>query len=222
MEWKYTHVIWDFNGTLYDDVAAGIESANRLLRAHGLKPFSTAEEYRATFGFPIIDYYRRMGFDFEKTPYDLLAREWVPYYMEASAGAAVYPEAIPLLELFSRRGCAQILLSATEYQMLCGQVAQLKLDGYFEEILGQDNIHAHGKTAIACEWREKNPTARVLLIGDTLHDAEVANAMGADCVLLACGHQPREKLLCADCLAVYDSHALFYVDLTTSQTSCFS
>lgn len=218
MEWSYTHVIWDFNGTLYDDVEAGIESANRLLRAHGLKAFSSVEDYRAAFGFPIIDYYRRMGFDFEKTPYDSLAREWVPYYMEASKKSKVYVDAIPLLELFSKRCVTQILLSATEYRMLCGQVEDLKLGGYFAEILGQDNIHAHGKTEIARRWREKNRDARVLFIGDTLHDAEVAKQLGADCVLLACGHQPREKLMRAGCLAVYDTHALFYVDLLGSQT----
>ena len=74
----YTHLIWDFNGTLYDDVQAGIESANRLLASHQLPIFTSTEQYRATFGFPVVDYYVRMGFDFSKTPFDELAHEWLP------------------------------------------------------------------------------------------------------------------------------------------------
>ena len=85
---QYTHVIWDFNGTVYNDVDACIRSANRLLTAHGLTPFSTVTEYRERFGFPIIDYYRRMGFDFDVTPYDELAVEWVDYYMEETSTPA--------------------------------------------------------------------------------------------------------------------------------------
>lgn len=41
------------------------------------------------------------------------------------------------------------------------------------------------------------PAASTLMIGDTLHDAEVARAMGTGCVLVARGHQSRETLLTA-------------------------
>ena len=34
----------------------------------------------------------------------------------------------------------------------------------------------------------------MLLIGDTLHDAEVAAAADVDCVLVAHGHQSKERL----------------------------
>ena len=34
----------------------------------------------------------------------------------------------------------------------------------------------------------------VLFIGDTLHDLEVSNAMGAKCVLVSCGHQSIDVL----------------------------
>ena len=36
-----------------------------------------------------------------------------------------------------------------------------------------------------------------LMIGDTLHDADVAKAIGAKCVLVARGHQSRQTLLTA-------------------------
>ena len=67
MKKNYTHIIWDFNGTIYNDVDACIKSANRLLSAYDLPLITSLQQYRSLFGFPIQDYYARMGFDFENT-----------------------------------------------------------------------------------------------------------------------------------------------------------
>ena len=202
---KYTHIIWDFNGTLYDDVDVCISCARRLMRAHGLKPIASTEQYRAIFGFPIIDYYARMGFDFEKTPYSELAVEWVAYYNEESVSAGLADGAHEVLSAIRLRGIPQLVLSASEQNMLEGQIEALGIAGYFDALLGQSDIHAHGKLEIARAWRAKNPDAIPLLIGDTDHDAAVAEAIGADCILLASGHQSRETLLRCQPLCVLDS-----------------
>jgi len=76
---------------------------------------------------------------------------------------------------------------------------------YFHSLLGLDNIHAGGKIEIGLSWRREHPEARLLLIGDTDHDAQTAQAMGADCILLACGHQSRAHLEGCPCLFVADS-----------------
>lgn len=203
---RYTHIIWDFNGTVYDDVDACIRSANRLLSVHGLKTIENAEEYRSLFGFPIIEYYARLGFDFAKTPYNDLAIEWVDYYMEETRGATAYQGAMEAIRFFASRGISQILLSATEREMLAGQIGCLGLGDCFDEILGQDTIHAYGKGEIGRAWRRAHPDAELLLIGDTVHDAEVAEMMGADCILLSCGHQPRSLLRSCRTLGVFDTH----------------
>jgi phosphoglycolate phosphatase len=39
-----------------------------------------------------------------------------------------------------------------------------------------------------------NP-GNILMVGDTLHDYEVAKAMGVNCVLVYSGHQSRERLV---------------------------
>ena len=82
------------------------------------------------------------------------------------------------------------------------QVADLKIDHYFDEICGMDNIYAHGKTSLAERWRSEHPDAKTLLIGDTDHDFEVACAMGADCVLYSGGHQSRAQFASLDCPVV--------------------
>ena len=201
----YTHIIWDFNGTILDDVQVSIESANRLLRSHGLPVIHTVEEYREKFGFPIIDYYRRMGFDFEVTPYDELAVEWVAYYLEEKKKASVFGDIPTVLQRLREKGIAQIILSATETGMLEGQVRELGIRDYFDTLLGLSNIHAYSKEEIGRDWIVTHPEAVPLMIGDTDHDAKVADAMGIDCILLACGHQQRAHLETCKCLFVADS-----------------
>lgn len=203
----YTHLIWDFNGTVLDDVQVSIESANRLLRAHSLPEITSVEEYRGKFGFPIIDYYRRMGFDFEVTPYDELAVEWVAYYLEEKKNASVFGDIPTVLQTLREKGISQIILSATETGMLEEQVRELGIRAYFDTLLGLSNIHAYSKTEIGRGWIEAHPEAVPLMIGDTDHDAQVAEAMGIDCVLLACGHHKRSHLEKCKCLFVADSAA---------------
>ena len=202
---RYTHLIWDFNGTLLDDVQACIKSANSLLAAHGLPLLQSEEQYRSLFGFPIVDYYRRLGFDFEKLPYADLAVEWVAYYLEHSKDARLYPDVIGALETARDLGFSQLILSATELGMLERQVVSLGIRPYFNELLGLENIQAHSKEAIGLAWHRNHPDAHVLYIGDTDHDAQVAAAMGADCILLSCGHQSRTALEACPALFIADS-----------------
>ena len=192
---KYTHLIWDFNGTLLNDVDACIQSANALLGAHGLPTLPSREQYQALFGFPVIDYYRRLGFDFSTTPFSILAVEWVDYYNHYSRSSALYDEVTELLPQIRDMGIGQYILSATETSMLERQVTALGIGKYFDELLGTDDIHAHGKAERGIAWRRMHPEAKPLLVGDTDHDAAVATAMGADFVLFAGGHQSEERLL---------------------------
>lgn len=191
---KYTHIIWDFNGTLFADVDAGIESVNTMLRERSLPEIESVDAYREIFRFPVIDYYRDLGFDFDAEPFDVLAPIWIDLYNKNSANAPLQEGSIEALEAFREMGVSQLLLSATEINMLKGQLETLGITEYFDAIMGLDNIHAHSKKAIALDWMEKNPSARPLFIGDSLHDAEVASAVGGDCALVANGHQSSQRL----------------------------
>ncbi len=192
---RYTHLIWDFNGTVLDDVRHGINCVNPMLEARGLPIIPDVETYRELFGFPIDDYYRRLGFDFDKEDYDtVLAPEWVARYVagEASCGAnAGVPETIAAAEAM---GVTQVILSASNLPQLRGQLTRMGLSEAFSEVLGLDNIHARSKTHLAVEWKQTHPDAIPLFLGDTEHDAAVAAAIGADCVLFSGGHQSHAKL----------------------------
>lgn len=193
---KYTHIIWDFNGTIFADMDAGIISVNKMLEERGLPIIPSIEYYREIFDFPIIDYYKGLGFDFEKESYeDVLAPMWVELYNANARNSKLVDGVKETIEKISELGLSQSVISACEKGMLDRYLKKLGVYDCFEEILGLDNIHAGSKTHIARTWKEDHPDARILFIGDTTHDAETAAVMEGDCVLFCGGHQSREKLL---------------------------
>ena len=115
---KYTHIIWDFNGTVLDDLDICIESVNTLLRARGIKELESREAYRSVFGFPIIKYYEKIGFDFSKESFSTVAVEWVDQYMSRVPNAKTNVGVTEMLEAIRRNGGKNILISATELNML--------------------------------------------------------------------------------------------------------
>lgn len=191
---KYTHIVWDFNGTIFDDLLPSIESTNEMLEKRGIPAFDNVEAYRRVFGFPVKNYYERIGFDFSVTPYEELAVEWVALYLEKTKNAGLMPGVARALEKFQKMGITQVVISACESEMLNEQLRGLGVISYFDEIIGLDDIHAGGKGALVKKWREEHFDAKVMFIGDTVHDAEVASIAKSDCYLYLGGHQDKERL----------------------------
>ena len=194
---KYTYCIWDFNGTIFDDVGASISAVNTLLAERGLKTLDSKDKYQEVFDFPIIDYYRKIGFDFDKEPYEVIAPLWVDLYLENSKKSGLFEDVVPTLNFFEARGIKQSVLSASEKNMLTGQLRELGIYDRFEEIMGIDNIYAESKIALAKDWKHRHEGEKALFIGDTTHDYETAEVLGADCYLISAGHQPEYKLRAA-------------------------
>ena len=190
---KYDIIVWDFNGTVLDDVQIGIESINCLLGRRGMKQISSRSEYQESFGFPIIEWYRSLGFDFEKESYTVVANEWVAEYVARESEAPLCDGVIDLAEYFKNEGNRQVIISASEENMLNRQLLSLGVRGYYDEVIGKNDVYASGKIETARKWRAENQ-GDILFIGDTDHDLDVADAIDADCVLVAAGHQSYDRL----------------------------
>ena len=191
----YTHVFWDFNGTIYDDVGAGFETINVLLERYDLPRLATVNDYQNTFAFPIIDYYESLGFDFKMIDFDKLAVEWLGLYLKNSADSGLYPDVKDTILRLRALGARQIIFSASEMKTLENQLRSLGIEEYFDDVLANDNARGDGKAALGLEYIKKKSPEKSVLIGDTTHDFEAAEAMGIDCVLIARGHQSKKVLL---------------------------
>lgn len=192
-------VLWDWNGTLLDDVDLCVDALNRLLAAHGYPQRYDHAAYKAIFGFPIEDYYRRAGFDFARHPFPVLAERYMADYIPASAACPLAPGAKGALAALQAAGVRQVILSASPLSTLQAQVAQRGITDYFDRLLGLGDIYAKSKVELGLAYLAENgfDPARAVMVGDTVHDREVAQALGVGCVLVACGHQPESVLRAA-------------------------
>ncbi|KAF5029232.1 Haloacid dehalogenase-like hydrolase [anaerobic digester metagenome] len=110
--------------------------------------------------------------------------------------AGLHTSVISALNHFKQKGFRQIVLSAMQQDELRRVVALHDIEGYFEEIFGIDDHYAHGKTGIAKKAMQQCGflPEQTCILGDTLHDAEIADYLGIDCILIAQGHQSSERL----------------------------
>ncbi|MBE6584960.1 MAG: HAD family hydrolase [Ruminococcaceae bacterium] len=195
MKKNYTHIIWDFNGTILDDIQLCINCVNVMLKKRSLPTLDSVEAYRRIMRFPVIDYYRDLGFDMKTEDYyEILAPEWVNLYLEGEESCGMMPGVLETLNAAKSAGITQIVLSATKTDQLKGQLERLGITEYFSEILGLDNFYAASKTQLAEIWRKAHPEAVVLSVGDTDHDAALADVLGADGFLYLGGHQSAVRL----------------------------
>lgn len=192
---RYRHIVWDWNGTLLDDLDYSIGVMNNLLQPRGL-PLLDRARYHAVFDFPVRDYYYRLGFDPVADPFEKLSVEFITAYDAHRWDCPLQPGVTDLLPAVSRLGATQSILSAYRHATLCEIVDHFGLTPHFQRLIGLDNIYAHSKADLGLAWiRELAlPPGEVLLVGDTLHDLEVAGHMGVDCVLVAAGHHPAARL----------------------------
>jgi phosphoglycolate phosphatase len=209
MNLAYEVILWDWNGTLLDDTEMGLSIINGMLSRRGL-PQRTREEHGRLFDFPVIDYYCRLGFDFAKEPFEDLSHEFIDAYFAQVRTCSLRKGSLQLLQELQATGFRQMILSASRQDYLEDLVEHYGLKPCFDELIGIDTVHAPGKSGRGCDWIRDSGVepARVLLIGDTVHDAEVAELMGIDCWLIAGGHHPLGRLEATGRLCLPDLEAI--------------
>lgn len=192
----YKHAIWDWNGTLLNDTWLCVEVLNGLLARRGRGPISE-EDYRQNFGFPVIHFYDYLGFDTDVDSFDQVSREFIgDYEARWLTECALHPDAGKVLAAMTEGGLTHSVLSAAKQEALELGIGHYGIREHFTGLVGTDNIYAEGKVARGKHWIEQLPWSpeEVVMIGDTLHDFEVAEAIGTDCILLAHGHHTPERL----------------------------
>ena len=202
-------LIWDFNGTILNDMELCFAIENEMLSERGM-PLITREWYLEHFSFPIRDYYIQMGYTFETESYERVSEVFMQRYNERFETCPLREGVLDALAAFQRAGIPQTLLSVTQQDDLKRQAGKLGIAPFFSEMLGQVDIMGHSKVQRAKEYiaRIGIEPKDALFIGDTDHDFEAAQAVGCPCVLLLHGHQSKNVL--SRCgVPIYESAAAF-------------
>jgi len=192
---KIEAIIWDWNGTLLNDVDPCLASMNQMLISRNY-PMISEERYKDIFTFPVKEYYLKAGIDLTIHDWDVVAHEFIDLYRRSVVNSNLHTHAMHVLTHLKNSGFRQFVLSAMQQDFLLTTILERINEQIFEKISGLDNHYAHTKEAIGMDLIKEIglPKEHLLMIGDTLHDFEVAQALGIGCVLFSGGHQSKERL----------------------------
>ncbi len=189
-------MIWDWNGTLLDDKQICLRGINRLLERRKLAPLDM-DRYREIFTFPVRSYYEAAGFDFTREEFEVPAEEFIDEYKLLLPEAGLFPDVLQVLAFFRQQGIRQYVLSAMEQQALVSSIDERGILENFQGIYGIGDNLAYSKLLRGRELLKENriDPVNAVMVGDTLHDLEVAGELGLNIVLVGRGHQHPDRLL---------------------------
>jgi len=195
---------------------------NNLLKRRSL-PGITLERYKDIFTFPVKEYYIAAGHNFEQESFEIIGKEFMDEYESRKGDCKLFPHTKRVLNKLGELRVNQYLLSAYKQESLISLVDIYNLSSYFKIIRGLSHIYADGKIELGKklmrEISASGSSSKTLLIGDTLHDLEVAGSLGADCLLITSGHQSASKLAsdCANTLPTMNHLYLLLRESTEEQ-----
>lgn len=189
------HIIWDFNGTLLFDAQLGVDADNHVFRELGLPPI-TMEDYRRHMTMPVRHFYTALGVDLNVYRYETISRIWLDYFNRHAVSVGLVPGALELVKRLYDAGIPQSILSASYVASLREQCAALGLEPYMARIDGLGDESAQKKTDIGRVQMERLGLSGedVVLVGDMVADAELAEALGTRCLLVPWGHNDTQRL----------------------------
>jgi len=189
-----THLVWDWNGTLLDDLSLVVSSTNHTFAAVGGRSVDS-DEHRQRFRRPVSEFYaeilERAITDEEFEELDRIFHDayrmgltTIPLVADAEAAIKAWPGTQSLLSMWFH----EELIPAVESRGLAGVFA--RIDGRPTEVDGglkAGHLARHlAELDIAGE--------QAVLIGDSIDDADAAASVGALCVLYTGGFTDPARL----------------------------
>lgn len=194
------HLVWDWNGTLFDDQHLVIGALNAVLDEAGLPRVDMAT-YQRLYTRPVLVFYERLfGRPIGPQEWERLDAVYHAGYRAGLDRARLTVDATTALDAVEVAGGTQSLLSMWRHEELVPLVGVLGIADRFARIDGLRGdgggvkapyLQAHLDALVA--ERGVAPS-EVLVIGDALDDAAAAAHIGATCVLYDGGSHPRQEL----------------------------
>jgi len=182
---KYTHIVFDVDGTLIDTEEAVLCSLKDVV-FETLKIDMATDELRFALGIPSNDAFRKLGID----DFDYGNLLWQKFFLKYSDSVKVFKGIHETLDNLSHQSYVLgILTSKTnaEYQ---SDFVPFGLADYFKFVIcADDTVHHKPHSEPMTKFLEiSNADAqKVLYIGDTAYDLECAKGANVDFALALWG-----------------------------------
>lgn len=189
-----THLVWDWNGTLLDDLSLVVDSTNRVFASVGGAAVTLAE-HRVRYRRPVADYYADvLGRPVTEEEFGRLDVLFHDAYRLGLTTCRLAADANTAIRSWTG---TQSLLSMWFHDELVPTVETYGLTSSFNRIdgfrgtTGGDRKAAH----LARHLAELGIDGRsVVLIGDSIDDADAAASVGGRCVLYTGGFTDPDRL----------------------------
>jgi len=192
---KIKEIVWDWNGTLINDTSLCVEILNKILSFHD-QPSISVEFYRNNFSFPVSAFYKIISLPSSGQKFDEISNSFISEYRLKWKECNLQTGVLQILKTIQQKGLRQSILSAGNQSDVENFVDHFSLGFFFYQILGTDNIKAEGKIELGKRFITASDLLpeEILLVGDTIHDLQVANEIGCSVLLFSQGHNSKNQL----------------------------
>nr|WP_062335397.1 HAD family hydrolase [Herbidospora sakaeratensis] len=192
-----THIVWDWNGTLFHDSDAVVSATNEIFRPYGLAPIDL-DGFRSVYCRPIwVAYERMIGRALEEGEWELLDRGFHDHYHRLMEACLLAEGALASLAAWSDSGRSQSLLSMWQHERLVPKITEFGIDHHFTRV---DGLRPSGRADHKADHMEAHvraldvDPAKVVVIGDSVDDGVAAQHVGARAILYTGGMTSRAEL----------------------------
>ncbi len=199
------HIVWDWNGTLFNDQELVLAATNASLVAVGVHHVITNERYQDLYQRPMEDFYAALvGFPIPTADWPVLDAAFAEYYLSHVSECGLSADALTAMDEWSsyEPPRTQSLLSMFGHEDLLRLTGEFELHSRFGRIDGRPEDPDFGPKAkylvkhlehLRAEQPDLAP-AQIGLIGDCADDAFAAFHVGATAVLYTGGSSSRAVL----------------------------
>ncbi len=182
------NIIFDWSGTLSDDLIPVYTATMRVFKKLGLK-ILTLEEFKEEFILPYMKFYHKFKKDVTKDEVDKL---YLPE-INSVGEPKLFPRAKDILEFLKNKGVKAALLSTHPEEKLNKEIRNYGLQQLFIDVNGS----IYDKVEAILEIMKKNEfkSIETAYVGDMVHDIKAGKRAKTITVAVSWGYQSKEKLL---------------------------
>ncbi len=194
------HVVWDWNGTLFDDQRLVTAATNASLEAVG-SGLLDGERYRDLYRRPLQEFYFAMvGRPYSPAEWELIDHAFGRTYAAGLGTCGLTADALTAMDSWAPQG--QSLLSMYDHDKLVPLIDSLGLATRLKRVDGRPPTPDYGPkakylSAHLAHLRRADPSLsaeQIALVGDCVDDALAALEVGATAVLYTGGSSSRANL----------------------------
>ncbi len=181
------NILFDWSGTLMDDLITTYKATMYIFEKLGGKPISF-EEYRKMFFRPYMNFWKKHFPDYTKDQILKLFREG----LDVSGNTELYPGVKDVLKRLYDKGIKLVVMSSGSQEKIIADAKRHGVFDYFQEING--NILDKAEVITDIIQRNNFQPEETMYVGDMAHDVEAGKRGGVVSIGISWGHKPKAIL----------------------------